>query len=69
MKLLMPILIGLVLARHASANPLVKEGIDNSPNMKTIAFPSAEGEGKFTKGGRGGDIYHITTLKDSGPGA
>tara|TARA_B100000427_G_scaffold23062_1_gene17247 strand:+ start:291 stop:500 length:210 start_codon:yes stop_codon:yes gene_type:complete len=69
MKLLMPILIGLVLVGHASANPLVKEGIDNSPNMKTIAFPSAEGEGKFTKGGRGGDIYHITTLKDSGPGA
>ena len=66
MKLLMPILIGLVLAGHASANPIMKKGIGNSSKDGTNAFPGA---GKFTKGGRGGDIYHITTLKDSGPGA
>lgn len=39
------------------------------PQAKIPAFPGAEGGGKYTFGGRGGKVYVISTLADSGPGS
>jgi len=59
----------LVLAFATVVVPCLAAAAGLKTDTQQLAFATAEGYGRFARGGRGGRVIEVTNLNDSGPGS